>query len=251
MAESGIGKIELFDDFTGGEEILVAATTAPPMTVGNGAFSLVGQGLAETDSGAIFLDTDGLNGVLQLTTTDEDIHAAGLQTPIMFDVGLMGTIVAEAKVRQAAITTGEFFFGFSDVQTDLAIIEGAIGHAATTVLTLTASDICGFISAPELTAAAEVHAIFNGGTTTGVVLSTTNELNVNWVAGEYLILRVEMDTNGTARFYVNGALKKTVEGAVSTSVDLCLSLIIESKTTAVKTLDVDYLKVKANRDWTV
>ena len=165
MSQSGPGKIVLFDDFTGGEEILVAATTAPPMTVGNGTFSLVGQGLAETDSGAIFLDSDGLNGVLQLTTTDEDIHAVGLQTPIMFDVGLMGTIVAEARVRQAAITTGEFFFGFSDVQTDLAIIEGAIAHAATTTLTLTASDICGFISAPELTAAAEVHAIFNGGAT--------------------------------------------------------------------------------------
>ena len=251
MSQSGPGKIVLFDDFTGGEEILVAATTAPPMTVGNGTFSLVGQGLAETDSGAIFLDSDGLNGVLQLTTTDEDIHAVGLQTPIMFDVGLMGTIVAEARVRQAAITTGEFFFGFSDVQTDLAIIEGAIAHAATTTLTLTASDICGFISAPELTAAAEVHAIFNGGATTGVTDSTLNELSVNWVAGEYLVLRMEIDTNGTCRWYVNGVLKKTVEGAVSTSVDLCCSLIIESKTTAVKTLDVDYLKIKANRDWTV
>ena len=49
MAESGIGQIRIFDDFTGGEEILVAATVAPPMTVGAGAFSLVGQGLARVD----------------------------------------------------------------------------------------------------------------------------------------------------------------------------------------------------------
>ena len=44
---------------------------------------------------------------------------------------------------------------------------------------------------------------------------------------------------------------QTTTGAVSTSVDLCLNVIVESKTTAVKTLDVDYIKVWANRDWTV
>lgn len=250
MAESGPGQIHLFDDFSGGASVELAGTTEAPLDVGNGSFTLVGQGLAETDSGAVFLDSDATNGVLQLTTTNEAEHAAGVCTPIMWDVGLMGTIVAECRVRQAALVTREVFFGFSDVQTDLAILEGAIAHGATTTFTLTASDICGFWMSSELTAAAEWHAIHNGGTATGVTDSTALDLDVDAVAGEYDILRLEMDTNGTARWYINGDRVKTLAGAVSTSVDLSLLLIVEEKSTAVATMDVDYLMVKGNRDWT-
>jgi len=246
-AQSGSGEIRIFDDFIGPGE-LVAGTTAPPVKLGQ-YFNIVGQGIAEADSGAIRLDSDGLSGVLQLTTTDEDVHAAGLQTATMFDVALMAPIVMEARVRLAAITTGEAFIGFSDVNTDLAIIEGAICHGDTVTLTLTASDICGFLMATDLTDSADWHAVFAGGTTTGVTVSTSNDLDDDAVAGEWQILRLEIDPNGTARWYVDGVLKKTVAGAVSTTTDLCFSCIVESKTTAVKTMDVDYVLITANRDW--
>ena len=104
--------------------------------------------------------------------------------------------------------------------------------------------------ASDLTQNSEWHCVFNGGTTTGQTDSTENELNVVAVAGEYNILRMEVHPNGTAEFFVDGVLKKTVEGAASTSVDMCMNLLVESKTTAVKTLDVDYIKIWANRDWT-
>ena len=251
MAESGPGKIYLFDDFTGGISLELSDTTAPPLGVGNATFTLVGQGLAEADSGGVLLDADGLNGVLLLATTDEAEHAAGITTPIMFDVGLMGTIVAEARVRLPILTELEFFFGFSDVQTDLAILEGAIAHGGTATFTLTASDILGFWLSSELTANAEWHAIHNGGTVTGVTDSTALDLDVNAVADEYDILRIEIDTNGTARWYINGDLVKTLAGAVSTSVDLCCSLIIEEKAATTEAhAEVDYMMVTANRDWT-
>ena len=249
MAQSGEGRLMISEDFLGGTEVAVASTTAPPINWPP-YLTFVGQGIADTDSGAVMLDSDGLNGVVQLTTTNEDVHCAGFQTPVMFDVALNGAIVLEARVRQAALNTGEVFIGFSDVATDLAIIEGAICHGDTVTLTLTASDLIGFLMASDLTDNSDWHGVYNGGTTTGETTSTSVDFDAGATAGEYQVLRLELFPNGTAEWWVDGVLEQTVTGAVSTSVDLCLNVLVESKTSAVKTLDVDYIKVWANRDCT-
>ena len=75
---------------------------------------------------------------------------------------------------------------------------------------------------------------------------------VDAVLAEWNILRVEVDPNGTARWYVDGVLKQTVTGAVSTTADIAAVLLIECKDTAgAEEVDVDYILVEANRDWTV
>jgi hypothetical protein len=247
MAQGSDSRLMIDEDFYGPGSTL-ADTTAPPIALGG--LNIVGQGIAETDSGAPRMDSDGLNGVIQLTTTNEDVHAAGFQSATMFDVALMGSIVMEARVRQAALNTGEVFIGFSDVNTDLAIIEGAICHGDTVTVTLTASDLVGFLMASDLTDNSDWHGVYNGGTTTGQTVSTSVDFDAGATAGEYQVLRLELFPNGTAEWWVDGVLEQTTTGAVSTSVDLCLNIIVESKTTAVKTLDVDYIKVWANRDWT-
>ena len=251
MAESGPGKVRVHDDFKSGAQHLAAATTVPPFVIGNGTYNLVGQGIADTDSSALA----GVNGLL-LTATNELEHAIGLTTLITYDVALQGTIVAECKVEfPDDLVTRECFFGFSDVQTDLAILEGGIIHGVTTTLTLTASDILGFHMSSELTAATEWHGVSNGGTATGptasgdVNLGTANGATI--VADTFQILRLEMDNNGTARWFIDGVLKQTTTGAVSTTTDLCCSLIVEEKVTGNAQLRVDYLTVKSARDWTV
>ena len=250
MPQSGDARLIIDEDFLGGTEVAVASTTAPPINWPP-YLTFVGQGIADTDSGAVMLDSDGLNGVVQLTTTNEDVHCAGFQTPVMFDVALNGAIVLEARVRQAALNTGEVFIGFSDVNTDLAIIEGAICHGDTITVTLTASDLVGFLMASDLTDNSDWHGVYNGGTTTGETTSTSVDFDAGATAGEYQVLRLELFPNGTVEWWVDGVLEQTVTGAVSTSVDLCLNVLVESKTTAVKTLDIDYIKIWANRDWTV
>jgi len=250
MVQSGDSRLVINEDFLGGTEVAVASTTAPPINWPP-FLTFVGQGIADTDSGAVMLDSDGMNGVVQLTTTDQDVHCAGFQTPVMFDVALNGTIVMEVRCRQAALNTGEVFIGFSDVATDLAIIEGAICHGDTVTVTLTASDIVGFLMASDLTDNSDWHGVYNGGTTTGETTSTDVDFDAGATAGEYQVLRLELFPNGTVEWWVDGVLEQTVTGAVSTSVDLCMNVLVESKTTAVKTLDVDYIRVWANRDWTV
>lgn len=250
MAQSGPGHIYLFDDFTASDDLITVTTV--PRRVGNGSFRLVGQGISSADdAGAVC--TAGLSGGVQLTTTNEDVHSTILETDIMFDVALMGPLVAECRLQCDNLDTKAVFMGFTDIaigsyvpdiQTDL------MTAAAGTTLTLTASDLCGFYLDAELTAHETWHCVYNGGTTTGATDSTKVTSGVAAVAAEWDILRVEIDPNGDARWYVNGVLKKSVADAVSTTTDLKFMVGVGAKGNAIEALDIDYILVRANRDWT-
>ncbi len=253
MAESGVGGIRMFDDFIGFE--IPAASTAAPATAPYftpGGLRVVGQGLADTDSGVLGLDSDGLNGVVRLTTTNEDKHSVGFTTNAVFDMALNGGISIEARVRFENLDTKAAYFGLTDVVTDgLGIIEAEQMVGATTTLTLTASDLCGFYLSSELTDDEDWHGVFNGGTTTGVTASGSVDLDSDAVAGEFQILKITVSNAGTARWYVDGVLKQTQTGAVSTTTDLAVLLMVETNTGAIETMDVDYILIESNRDWTV
>jgi hypothetical protein len=249
MAESGPGQIRIFEDFVGPEWI-IAETAAS----GNlGPFRVVGEGVADTDAGMTILESDALNGVVQFVSPNaSDNDAIGLVTATMFDVALNGTIVMEARVRLPDLDTKEVFIGFSDLNTDAHSMEGVLIHGGTTTITLTASDLVGFLLSSELDDDEDWHAVYNGGTTTGETTSTSVDLNDDAVAGEFQVLRLELAPNGTARWYIDGVLLKTVTGAVSTTTDLAFNCMLEIKGTGANELmDVDYIEICANRDWTV
>ena len=242
------GRIEIFEDFTGPEWII--AETAASGAIG--AFRIVGQGVADTDAGVVISETL-LNGVATMTSpnaTDND--SVGLVTGTMFDVALMGTIVAECRVQFADLDTKEFFFGFSDLNTDVHSMEGVLIHGATATITLTASDLVGFLLSSELSDDEDWHMVYNGGTTTGQTTSTSIDADDDAVAGEWQILRLEIAPNGTARWYIDGVLKQTQAGAVSTTTNLAMNCMLEIKGTGSnETADIDYIYISANRDWTV
>ena len=242
------GRIEIFEDFTGPEWII--AETAASGAIG--AFRIVGQGVADTDAGVVISETL-LNGVATMTSPNaSDNDSVGLVTGTMFDVALMGTIVAECRVQFADLDTKEFFFGFSDLNTDVHSMEGVLIHGASTTVTLTASDLVGFLLSSELTDDEDWHMVYNGGTTTGETTSTSIDADDDAVAGEWQILRLEIAPNGTARWYIDGVLKQTQAGAVSTTTNLAMNCMLEIKGTGSnETADIDYIYISANRDWTV
>jgi hypothetical protein len=246
MPQSGPGQIVLWCDFAQEDNI---ANTAESRLIGD--FTVGGQGNAETDSGIPTLNADALGGVGVLTTTDEVDHTIAVGTPIMFDVDLMGPIIAEARVRFGDLDTKEVFFGFTDIDINTVSVQTDICHGASTTVTLTASDICGFLLSAELTDDEDWHTVYNGGTSSGVTASGSLDADDDAVAGEWQVLKMEIFPNGTVSFYIDEALIRTVTGAVSTSVDLNCMLALEAKTAAIETLDVDYLMVTAQRDWTV
>jgi hypothetical protein len=249
-AQSECGEIKLFYDFCAGLDLTsIADNTTTQDEWAIGPFRVFGDGVSEVDAGVYDKGSDELSGVGVLTTTDETEHCTALGTYLNFDVGLMGTIVVEARVRLTDLDTKEIFIGLADVVGKDLCLEDDLLAAATATITPVASDYVGFYLSAELTDDEDWHAVYNGGSTTGVTASGDVDLDDDAVAGEWQVLRLEVDNNGTARWYIDGVLKKTLAGACSTTTDMGVVCGVEAKGNAQETMDVDYLLVKANRDW--
>lgn len=247
MAQGSVGKIRIFEDFLGQDDP-VAGTAVPRQL---GPFRVVGQGIAEIDAGAPRLSTQG--GAVRLTTTNETEHTTGIETNVGFVAGAGGPIVMEARVQFENLDTKTAFIGFTDIAiaSDVPSLETDLITGATTTLTLTASDLVGFYLSSELTDDEDWHGVYNGGTTTGATASGNVDLDDDAVAGEWQVLRLEIDPNGTARWYTDGTLRQTTAGAVSTTVGLKFFAAVEAKGAAIETMDVDYVLIETDRDWTV
>jgi hypothetical protein len=123
-----------------------------------------------------------------------------------------------------------------------------------TTHTLTATDIVGFNFNSIYTGASLFwHTVYNGGTTTGPTATSSTVTDVVPVAGEWQILRIQIDINGTVRWWIDGALKATVANAATVTATDMLGVIVGcfGTTTTITDIDVDYILVNANRDWTV
>jgi len=250
MAESGPGQIRLWNDFCG-PEIPVATNVAYGTTAGGcnyylGDYKVTGD-LAETDTGVVGLSI--ASGAVRISGNNENGKGVAIGTEAVFSPSLNGTLVAECRLQMQAITTRNVFFGFCDVNAD-DVAEPLT--ASGTTLTLTASDICGFTFDSQLTGDSENlwHMPYNGGSTTGATDSTSVVSDVTAVLSEWDVLRVEITNAGTARWYINGALKQTVANAVSTTVLQAAYVGCWGTTTTAADVDVDYLLVEAYRDWT-
>jgi hypothetical protein len=247
MPQGERGIVELFTDFTTEDNIAETAETR-----NYGDFIIGGQGNAEVDSGVVTGASDpNLGGVGRLTTTDEVDHTLLVGTNIMWDVGLMGTIMAECRIQLNNLDTKEVFFGFSDIDPNTMSIQGSVVHGTGTTITNTASDFVGFLLSAELTDDEDWHAVYNGGSASAVTTSASLDLDDDAVAGEWQVLKLVLKITGEVEWYIDEVLVKTLAGAVSTSTDLALALAVEAKTAAIENLDADYLLVRGSRDWTV
>tara|TARA_R110002110_G_scaffold290954_3_gene504997 strand:+ start:301 stop:1050 length:750 start_codon:yes stop_codon:yes gene_type:complete len=249
MAQSGYGKIRIFEDFTG-PEVPVALTTDFENI---GPFLSGGEGIEDNDAGIVRLDTDANNGVVRLVSANVAKDTTAVFTGQMFVAGTMGQLACEARVRMPDLDDKAVFIGFADANDD--DINGAddlLERASNTTFTLNGSNFCGFFWHSEVEVADEDwYGVFRGGDTTGVTAAANVDLDADATLGEFQVLRLEIETNGTARWYVDGVLKQTQTGAVSTTDELAFLCAVTATDTEFGHLEVDYLAVEANRDWTV
>ncbi len=248
VAQAGPGRITLFNDFCG-PEIPVANAVAYGTTAGGcayflGDFRVVGD-LAETDTGVVGLAKS--SGYARISGNDEDGKGVGVGTEAVFSPVLNGTMVLEARVEMAALTTRSIAIGFG------ALFADDVAEPITSsTVTHTYVDTNGawFILDSQLTAATVWHMPFIGGTATQRTSSLLTTSGVAAVTAESDILRIEIDPNGNARWYINGVLKQSVTGAVSTTGLLSGYVAAFGTTTTASSIDCDYLLITANRDWT-
>ena len=249
MAESGYGRIRLFDDFCG-PEIPAANAVAYGGSAGGchqwlKSYKVTGD-VIETDTSVVALAKSG--GWLRISGNDENGKGCAIGTEVCLSPALNGPRALECRVERAVVTAGVVFAGFCDVNAnDVAEVLTATG----TTLTLTASDICGFGLDSQLTANADWHMPYNGGTNTGPTDSTLVVSTVTAVAAETNVLRVEIDVDGTARWYIDGILEQTTLNAVDPAVLMAAYVGCWGTTGTAASVDCDYLAVEANRDWTV
>ena len=243
------GKIEIFCDFTGEENPV--ALTADYLSVG--PFICGGEGIEETDGGGAICWTENynLNGVIELTSSVTDLDTTALMTGEMFDVAKMAPIVMEVRTQFVDLDAKVCFVGFSDAVTRDMGLADIMDPSTGTTVGMAASDAIGFMYSSELTEDEMWHCPYVGGTTAAETVSTNIESGVDAVAGDWQILRLEIDPNGTARWYIDNVIKQTVEGAVSTTVDLAFVCAIGANSGEVAVQKVDYILIRANRDWTV
>jgi hypothetical protein len=245
MAQSGNGRIRLFNDFAGVANTL--ALTADTAQLGD--FFAGGEGFEDSDAG--IAGKDALSGVVTLTGANTDADTTFIGTHIMLDVGLMGNIVLETRVQIPDLDTKEIFFGLTSILSVDEQLEDIVINASATTITMPA-DLVGFYLSDELTTVAgDWHGIHNGGTTAASTTTTDVQMNNVAVAGEWQVLRVEVASDGTTTWWIDGVLKQTVTAACSTTTNLAVVLACGANTTQLVIMDCDYILVEANRDWTV
>ncbi len=244
MAQSGEGRIRLFNDFAGvGNTLALTADTAQL-----GDFYAGGEGFEDADAG--IAGKDALSGVVTITGANTDADTSFIGTQIMLDVALMGTIVLETRVQLPDLDTKEIFFGLTSILSVDEQLEDIVINASGTTITMPA-DLVGFYLSDELTDDEDWHGIYSGGTASASTTTTDVDLNDDAVAGEWQELRLEVSPNGSTSWYIDGVLKQTVAGACSTTTNMAAVLACGANTTQLVIMDVDYLLVEANRDWTV
>jgi len=244
MPQSGEGRIRLFNDFFGSSDLIALTADTAPL----GDFYAGGEGFEDADAGVA--GKSALSGVVALTSANADTDTAFIGTAIGFDVGLMGPITLEARVQLPDLDTKEIFFGLTSILSTDEQLEDIVINASSTTITMPA-DLVGFYWSDELSDDEDWHAIYSGGTASASTTTTDVNLSDDAVATEWQVLRLEVMSNGTAYWYIDGVLKKTVEGAASTTTNVAVCLAAAANTTEMAIIECDYLTVEANRDWTV
>lgn len=238
--QAGPGVIKLRLDMAGADHGIGNVNTTAMV----GPFALTGS-VDETDCGIVPISKTG--GWARLTGTNEDGYGAAIGTNVGFSPVLNGPLVLEARLELQAQTARTTWIGFASAKA-LDTIEPLT--AATATLTPVAASYAGFHQDSQLDVAAYWYMAYNGGDTAAVTVAA-NVIGPAITTAETQILRVQIDPNGTAYWYVDGDLKQTVEGAVSTTTLLAGFVGTFGTTTTISDVDLSYVTFQGNRDWTV
>ena len=247
MPQAGVGLIRLFEDFAG-SGMPILGTTA---NVNLEDFQVGGAGITASTAGIICMRSDGLSGVGQFVTGDTQHDTVAVMTGFMFDVGLMAPIVLEVRLRFDDFDDKAVFVGFANAADDDIQLKDILDYTSAEVVELTATNQAGFWLSSELTDDEDWHTVHQGGTAAAVTDTTAIDLNVEPQAGLFQILRLEIDPDGTVRWLIDGEVLKTLVGAVSTTTDMAMVVAVANNNGSGSKIEVDYILVTANRDWTI
>ena len=225
--DTGFGKVKLFDDFLG--DVIADQYSTGAETGGTGGSTAI---------------TAAVNGALRITTDDQ---TDGDRIALTYQLNWQasdGGMIMEARIKNVtAITLRTLFVGFTDVLAASTVVEMPIEMSGSTV-TSTATDAVGFMYDT-----ASTNDTWYGIGVKADSDATPVDTGVAPVAGTYQTLRVVVNADGDADFYINGKYEGHVDDAITASVDCTPIIALEAQGAAgAKIVDVDYLYVEGGRN---
>ena len=220
--DTGFGKVKIFDDF-----------------IGHTFDETNNWNIGEENSSSEAITIDD-NGYVRLTTGATSGNRSAFGGEVIWEAENGGPLILEVRLKNSsAITDRALFVGFTDVKPS-GTLEMPI-EMATTVLTTTASDAVGFMY--------DTDADNDYWYCTGVKVNADGtEVNTS-VAPKITdqTLRVVVNGDGDATFWIDGKYVGKVDDAVTASTKLCPIVCIETRATATKVIDIDYVYVEGGR----
>jgi hypothetical protein len=228
---NGSSEVRLFDDFLG--DVIEDGWSAAKGTDGQGIIATVVAGAA--------------GGAVRLTSGDTVTVAESIST---LTHGLnwkanQGGLVFEAKVTPApsgTVADASYFIGLSDVLATTTLEEPATLSTAT--ITYNASDAVGFLFDTDATTDVFYGVAVKGASGNAFASAKAGSAPT---AATAITFRIEVSATGDAEFFMNGTSLGTITNAVTATVALTPHVSVMARTTTVKTIDVDYISVKALR----
>lgn len=254
------GLTGLFTDFGNCTGRLGTATTTSSLDASYPRLKYHGNLIDQNDAtNTIQAITYPLDGpLLTMITENQDGGATVLgtgATTALWKPNVNGTMVIDVNFTGITdILTRSIFCGFSASQ-DAALLEPVTG--STTTLTFCATgtqgdNVHGLVMDSQLTAASTLFLASNAADAAATQTTASAALTVAGTvpaAGTYVRLRVEIDTDGAIRAFVNKVLVKTL-AAGSATVGTALSPVFcqgNTTTTAALSLGVRHFGAWANR----
>lgn len=184
--------------------------------------------------------SDEPGGVIALTTggTDDDnilITSKGFKPSI-------GPMWVEARMKAVSLANVAFNMGFTDV------LDGTTPvlpfEFATATLTTAPTNGAAFLFDTDATT--DVLRMGAVSTNVDTVDAAAGEPNA-LTADTYITLRIEVDPNGTVRWYADGKLLKTQTAALSTTAVYHAFAMVETRTGSAKSIEIDFFDARGNR----
>jgi hypothetical protein len=239
IKQGSYGKIKVFEDFLGNYSAITPTTTFVNVTGNIAAISVS----AANSSLTSVVDEPG--GIIGLVTHTDDNDNLALFAGVFRAAD--GGCWMEARVKMAAITTPAVFVGFSQlmaVTTPVMPLE-----FATATMTYGAGCVAGMVFDADATTA-DWRAGFgnHSAVVSGADANGTRAYQAP-VADTWDIIKVEIGADGGASCYLNGRLIKHVDDAIVTTDILHAVVMVENRSGATNTLELDYFKAEGGRDW--
>lgn len=149
-----------------------------------------------------------------------------------------GELAFDTRIKLGAITTVSVFVGFTD---QVGSLEMPIHSAASAnTITTNATDAVGLFFDTSMSD----DYWWSAGVKNDVDATHVSSA-IAPTADKWQRLRVEVDTSGNARMYIDGKLVGTVASAVTTTVALTPVVAAFRRAASATTIDVDYIDVQA------